>query len=70
MKEVERLDKPKSVEFTHYLGHQWIPAPLSYTPNTYDRVIYLGADLDKDIFAAYRGNQLTIYKGHLNSGKY
>lgn len=40
-------------------------------PVDFDKVFYLGnCKIDGDMFAAFKKNTISIYKGHLNSGKY
>jgi len=67
---VEKSDKP--VEFTHDLygkDSRW--GRTIDTPNDYDKVVYLGfCDIDGDMFAAYDGGCIEIFKGNLNSGEY
>jgi len=61
----------KPVEFTHFLTdcEGWVST--TYKPNLYYKVVYLGkCDSDGDMFSAFDGKYIRIYKGHLNSGKY
>lgn len=75
MKSVIYIDKQekaeeKPVEFTDYIGEGGNEIPLS-KPNEFEKVVYLGKCIsDGDIFAAYKNGFISIYKGHLNSGKY
>jgi len=76
MKKVIFIEQPKEetkkpVEFTHYYdcdnGYQKATVP----PRNHHKVVYLGnCSQDGDMFAAYQGTTITIYKGHLNSGEY
>jgi hypothetical protein len=69
----EKEPECKPIEFTHYKGiNGWIKSSsLRYKPMELDRVVYLGkCDEDGDMFASYYGGFISIYKGHLNSGKY
>ena len=75
MREVIYLDKKeneKPVEFTHFLcGSDGWTDNFSYKPESCGKIIYLGnSPLNGDMFSAYIGDAILIYKGHLNSGKY
>jgi hypothetical protein len=66
--EDKKEDKP--VEFTHYFERDGI-CVAGCKPCAYDKVIYLGKyDHEFDAFCAFSQGTITIYKGHLNSGKY
>lgn len=69
---IEPQETEKPVEFTHLLdnAHGWID--ISYTARAFEKVVYLGkCTMDGDMFAAYHDEGIiSIYKGHLNSGKY
>jgi hypothetical protein len=77
MREVIRIPdvtqvEEKPVEFTHTLTLKsgWVRA-IMYGPSYFERVLYLGkCNQDGDMFVSYKGNYITIHKGHLNSGKY
>lgn len=61
-------DKPIEVTHEFIPSDGWV-SEREFPPT--DKVIYLGkCALDGDMFAAYYRNRITIYKGHLNSGKY
>jgi len=77
MKDVILISLPKAkdnaikfVEFTHSKGHTgWVKCHRQ--PSDYDEIVYLGnCSQDGDMFAAYSRRFISIYKGHLNSGKY
>lgn len=75
MREVIRIDKKeeneKPVEFTHWLDNRDGWSKTMNVPSIFDKVVYLGDCIyDGDMFACYRGGEINIYKGHLNSGKY
>jgi len=63
-------DKP--VEFTHYLSGADGWGRTKTKPSEYEKVVYLGkCEVDGDVFAGYYFNgRITIFKGHLNSGRY
>lgn len=68
-KEEETKEKP--VEFTECLDMiiGWRPSLVE--PKDYDRIVYLGnCAADGDMFAVYNDKYISIFKGHLNSGKY
>lgn len=72
MRKVIMIDESKEpcgkpVEFLKvYNGQKTTISPIAF-----DKVVYLGkCSLDGDTFAAYKGNTITIYIGHLNSGTY
>ena len=71
MREAQRIEESNPIEFTHYLSeaHGWVRTEnLSME---YDKIVYIGNDRGNgDMFVAYRYNNILIYKGHLNSGKY
>jgi hypothetical protein len=77
MKEVIRIgevvkESVKPVEFTHYQSttEGWCITVVD--PHKLNKVVFLGeCCYDGDMFAAYStSGAITIYKGHLNSGKY
>lgn len=76
MKQVIRIlevstEESKPVEFTHYLSRTSGWSNTSASPKDFDKIIYLQKSrIDGDMFAAYEKESITIYKGHLNSGKY
>lgn len=77
MKKVIRIDKledekeDKGVEFTHYLRTDEGWKKTTDIPNLFKKLVYLGnCDEDGDMFAAYEGGYIKIYKGHLNNGTY
>lgn len=65
-----QVGNEKPVKFTHYLGEVgWVDAGLQ--PLHFEKVVYLGkCKFDGDVFAAYNSGSISIYRGHLNSGKY
>ena len=69
----EKEPECKPIEFTHYKGDNgWIKSSsLRSKPREFDKIVYLGkCSQDGDMFAAYDEDFISIYKGHLNSGKY
>jgi hypothetical protein len=77
MKEVIRIgevvqESVKPVEFTHYQDSTVGWAVTGDTLNALNKIVFLGkCDTDGDMFAGYWDiGSITIYKGHLNSGKY
>ena len=67
--QVDKDDKP--VEFTHRLCEERGWKKCTLEPIDYEKVVYLGkCKYDGDMFAAYSVGHISIYKGHLNSGKY
>jgi hypothetical protein len=76
MREVIRIQdtaqvEEKPVEFTHYLSPSagWMDA--GWKPNAFEKIVYLGnCNIDGDLFATYLNGTISVYKGHLNSGKY
>jgi hypothetical protein len=77
MKEVIRIgevvkESEKPVELTHYLHGDdgWTNAKVR--PNELNKIVFLGkCSMDGDMFAGYwTHGSITMYKGHLNSGKY
>ena len=61
----------KPIEFTHYLDDEngWVKAIQK--PASKIKIVYLGnCSVDGDMFAAYGGEEINIYKGHLNDGVY
>lgn len=70
----DRLNsEEKPIQFTHFLiGEKWREA--SDKPEVYHRVIYAGKNNSNgDIFICIpeEGDEdIMIFKGHLNSGKY
>jgi len=61
----------KPIEFTRYLnvGVGWTGAIKD--PSEFGKIVYLGeCSVDGDMFAAYLGTAIYIYKGHLNDGVY
>lgn len=76
MKKVIFIEQPKEetkkpVEFTHYLdGAKGFVGNLK-GPKDFTKIVYLGkCNIDGDMFAAYIGGDICLYKGHLNSGEY
>jgi hypothetical protein len=71
---VDDADKDnEDVVFTHYLNSNDGKKETSTSPNTYQKIIYLGKDFcsGKDLFAAYnKQNLVFLYLGELNSGMY
>ncbi len=63
-------DPEVPTQFTHCLGERgWTGATRK--PWEFNKIVHLGkCNKDGDMFAAYEGNYISIYKGHLNSGKY
>lgn len=61
----------KPIEFTYAVESDkgWVKAnPLL---SDYRKIVYLGkCNVDGDMFAAYLGNTIAIFKGHLNDGVY
>ena len=77
MKEVIRIgevvqESEKAVEFTHYQSGTKGWCESITQPSKFNKVVFLGeCCYDGDMFAAYStSGAITIYKGHLNSGKY
>jgi hypothetical protein len=75
MKEVIYINQPetasKPVEFTHFFAPDrgWCDAIKK--PQDYEKVVYIGECKDDgSVFSAYDNGYISIYKGHLNSGKY
>ena len=76
MKEVIRIEGEKSteekpVEFTHEMNEcsGWQLSPFG--TEHFLKIVYLGeCSVDGDMFAAYSAECISIFKGHLNSGKY
>lgn len=69
-KEEDQQEK-KPVEFTHcFWGDDgWVATKIR--PDKYRKIVYLGkCDIDGDMFAAYNNDNIEIFKGHLNSGRY
>ena len=68
----ESQQEEKPVEFTHFCSPSkgWVESRFS--PNDFNKVLYLGKCFaDGDMFAAYSEKfTISIYKGHLNSGKF
>jgi len=62
----------KPVEFTHVLSSLSGWQRGVYCPSDYKKVVYLGkCSHDGDMFNVYNDkDQIIIFKGHLNSGKY
>ena len=66
-KKEEKALKP--IEFTHYLNESIGWEDAESILRCYDKVIYLGrCTADGDMFAAYSGGIISIYKGQLNDG--
>jgi len=69
---IEQKSDDKSVEFTHlsYPDKGW--KEDDDKPGSFEKVIYLGkCKIDGDMFACYdKAGNISIYKGHLNSGRY
>lgn len=69
---VQDLDGENPVELVEFLaGGKWWSS-ISGTCGI-DKIAFLGKDSAEpkyDLFAAYSGDNLIIYRGHLNSGKY
>lgn len=61
----------KPIEFTHHLdGIRGWQSPC-LLPSEFDRIVHLGkCSADGDMFAAYAGEAIQIFKGHLNDGVY
>jgi hypothetical protein len=79
MKEVIRIgevvqESEKPVKFTHYLHDEegWIENKVLNVFTGFIKIVYLGrCCVDGDMFSTYtHTNGISIYKGHLNSGKY
>jgi len=69
--EDKKQDDEKPIEFTHCLDDKDGWEKTTDTPSQYDKVIYLGnCERDGNMFCAYHGAYIFIFKGHLNSGKY
>jgi hypothetical protein len=77
MKEVIRIgevvkESVKPVEFTHYQSTTdgWCESITQ--PSKFNKIVFLGkCHTDGDMFAGYWvSGSISIYKGHLNSGKY
>lgn len=71
MREAQRIEESKPIEFTHYLSetHGWVRTET--LSMEYDKIVYIGYDNGNgDMFVAYRNKSILIYRGHLNSGKY
>jgi hypothetical protein len=67
----EKETQCKPIEFTHYKGESWEQVNSHVKPKDFDKIVYLGkCDHDGDMFAAYHRGYISIYRGHLNSGKY
>lgn len=67
----DKKEIKKPVEFTHYLNHSNGWEETGIKPSSYNRMVYLGrCDIDGDMFAAYEEGCISIFKGHLNSGRY
>jgi hypothetical protein len=67
----EKEPECKPIEFTHYKGKDGWVRCCSLHYKHYNKIIYLGkCNQDGDMFAAYWSDSISIYKGHLNSGKY
>lgn len=62
------------IEFTHMLDEYegWIDSISNLSVFSIQKVVYLGkCSEDGDMFAVYTNlNEIVIYRGHLNSGKY
>jgi hypothetical protein len=77
MKEVIRIgevvqESETPVEFTHYQNSTEGWCKSGVDPYELNKIVFLGkCSTDGDLFAGYStGGAITIYKGHLNSGKY
>jgi hypothetical protein len=77
MKEVIRIgevvqESVNPVEFTHFQDSTDGWCITGVDPHDLNKIVFLGkCDTDGDLFAGYwSGGSITIYKGHLNSGKY
>jgi hypothetical protein len=77
MKEVIRIgevvqEAVKPVEFTHYQYGTDGWRESSVNLNNLNKIVFLGkCNTDGDLFAGYSPfGSISIYKGHLNSGKY
>jgi hypothetical protein len=68
--EKERECKP--IELTHCKGRNgWEQVNPWAKPKVFNKIVYLGkCKQDGDMFATYYCDYISIYKGHLNSGKY
>ena len=78
MKQVIRIDEESKekkqltpIEFTAILSPERGWRKDKCTPDTYDRVVYLGCDLiHGDCFVAYYGDSIHMFKGYINDGVY
>ena len=74
LRKVIRIDgeeSEKPVEFTDCVDVDsgWIKTISE--PKDFKKIVYLGeCDFDGDMFAVYNHEEIQIFKGHLNSGKY
>jgi hypothetical protein len=68
----EKEPECKPIVFTHYKGRKgWEQVNPYAKPKVFNKIVYLGkCEEDGDMFATYHRNYISIYKGHLNSGKY
>lgn len=59
------------IKLTHFMPSDgnWIKRKPDL--GVYEKIVYLGkCQIDGNLFACYCDDIITIYKGHLNSGKY
>lgn len=75
MKEVIRIDgkteSEKPVELTHVLTSNLGWRGTVFHSCVFEKIVYLGnCQYDGDMFACYIDGVISVYKGHLNSGKY
>ena len=68
---VGQKQNSKPIEITHHLNRSKGWVKTDFVPDCH-RVLHLGYDCDEgDIFAVYYAiDDIHIFKGHLNSGKY
>jgi hypothetical protein len=63
----------KHINLTHCLqdnSEKW--CEMTYNTSNYSKIVYLGICDGWDRFACYKGggNDVSLWKGYLNSGKY
>jgi hypothetical protein len=59
----------RPIEFTYELTPSAGWTVTTAKPDRYARVVYLGeCSIDGDMFAAYEGGDISIFKGHYNDG--
>lgn len=69
--EEQNKEEEESIELTQYFHPEKGWEKAIFKPKHFDKIVYLGkCRADGDLFSAYDGDSIYVYKGHLNSGKY